>query len=121
MFTDLQRDRIFSVLRQIPSSQSVPSGLRSLARSFSNKEYGQFLLGRVESVEGFPMADSLKDIRELANIIRSHDLNRLTFLLEEIRNRIDWNPKSEEAHSAKLALFRACRLIARDSMQQVKD
>lgn len=67
------------------------------------------------------MADSLKDIRELANIIRSHDLNRLTFLLEEIRNRIDWNPKSEEAHSAKLALFRACRLIARDSMQQVKD
>jgi hypothetical protein len=120
MFTDFQRDRIFSVLRQIPSSQSIPSDLRNLVRSFSNKEYSQFLLGRVESVEGLPTADNLKDIQELAKIIRCHDLNRLTFLLDEIRNRINWNPKSEEAHSVKLALFRACRLVARDSMQKIQ-
>lgn len=121
LLTNFQEQRIFSVLRQIPSNQIINPGLKNLAESLSYREYGKVLLERNESFAGLPRENNLKEIQELANIIHNHELNRLTFLFERVFFKTERHQETDETRTAKLAVFRACLRAARAAAEQLKD
>lgn len=121
LVSKIQEERIFSALGRIPSNQPISRYFQQIASNLSQKKFGKILVERIASVDGFPDEYDLDEILELENIIRNPELTRLTELLEQFIPPKSVKPLSAEAQSAKLALFRACRLVARDSIEQVKD
>lgn len=121
LVSEIQEERIFSALGRVPSNQPISRYFRWIASKLSQKRLGKILVDRIASVEGLPEEYTLAEIQELASIIRNPELTKLQDLMDQVipPNRV--NPLTAEAQSAKLALFRACRLVARDSIEQLKD